>query len=174
MAGALQSPDLKTGRKGESRAACSAFYTFPASLCARSLPHPNPSEGLKQIGTPAPSRGEQGCLRALGTSLLGATCLLQPGAAMPCARGWPTAGDGGEGGCPLTPAAEIRGQTQHRRAAPESAMGHPLASVTRLPLSCPGQTQPCRGMASEPLRWPCSIFPPARCLQLPLPFAALA
>lgn len=91
MAGALQSPDLKTGRK-EERAERRAlpFTFFPAFLCALSLPYPKPGEGLKRMGTPAPSR----CLRALRVSAGG---------------GLPVAGDGAEGGFPLPSTAETPG-----------------------------------------------------------------
>lgn len=126
MAGALQSPDLKTGRK-EERAERRAlpFTFFPAFLCAPSLPHPKPGKGLKQMGTPAPSR----CLRALG---------------VPAGGGSPAAGARAGGGFPLPSAAETPG----RVAQPSRVLGgHLLAGVT--PPSSRNRSQPSHGELAD-------------------------
>lgn len=42
-------------KERERRVAASAFCVFPASLHARSLPHPKPGKGPEQMGTLTPS-----------------------------------------------------------------------------------------------------------------------
>lgn len=54
----------KGKKRRERRVAASAFYVFPASLHAWSLPHPKPGKGPEQMGAHTPSCRKQGCLHA--------------------------------------------------------------------------------------------------------------
>ena len=103
MAGVLQSPDLKTGRKeerAERRALPFTYFLLPSVL----------DRSLIQNQVKARSRWELLLLPAgSGAASVPSACLLQPNATMPRARGLPAAGDGAEEGCPLTSAAETPG-----------------------------------------------------------------